>query len=93
MACISAPRPEEGFHQVTAFVGENAGGDLDPMIEFAAHADAEMRRHAPETLVVGAVNKPLHAGVNQRPCAHCAGLDRGIDGDARKSIIAHFLRS
>jgi hypothetical protein len=56
---------KEVLHQRAAFICQDVGLDLYPVIQNLRHADVKVCRHCAEAFVVGSVNESLYTSVNQ----------------------------
>jgi len=79
---------EKILHQLAAFGFEDAGCDLDAVIEFFAGAKLKMRLDRAETQIVGAEDEPSDTCIYQCSGAHCTGFDGCVNGRADKSVVA-----
>lgn len=80
---------EKILHKPAAFGFEDAGCDVDAVIELFAGAKLEMRLDGAETQVVGTENESRNAGIYKCSGAHRARFDCGIDGGSDEPIIVY----
>ncbi len=83
---LSAIR-EEGLDCSSAILSKHAGGYFNSMIETLVGEDFEARSDSAPFGVVGAVDQPRNARLDDCPGAHATGLDRGIKRRVRKPVI------
>ena len=74
------------------FFGEDAGGDVDLVIQFGAGEKLETGAESATLGIVGGVNESWDASLDDSAGAHGAGLERDIESGVGKAIVAEDLR-
>jgi hypothetical protein len=82
LCCRIATGAEEGSQESAALVGEDAGGDLDAVVECGVVHDGEDGAAGPGLGVGGGVDESGDAGVEDGSGAHGAGFEGDIEGAA-----------
>ncbi len=97
-SCLPVPsethlssRRKEGLQYRGAVRGQDAGGDLDAVIELRVVQQAEARAHRAAFRVVGTVHEPLDPRLQDCSGAHCAGLNRDVEGCRTQAMVAESL--
>ncbi len=68
--------------------GEDAGGNLDLVVEPRVGKDFEAGAYCPAAGVVGAIYKAGHASLDHGASAHAAGLDGDVQGGVGEAVVA-----
>src|SRR6266567_263218 len=75
-------------HQLAAFAFQDALDHFHSMIQLIGVTNVKVRFHGAGLFIGGAVNKQLHARLDQRTGAHRAGFKGRINGGVGQSEIA-----
>jgi len=75
---LLAASREESLQKDSRFGGENAGYNLDAMVEFRGREDFETGTEGAALRVVGGIYEAWDAALNDSAGAHGAGLQRNV---------------
>jgi hypothetical protein len=84
---------EKGLQEGSAFVGEDAGNNLHPVVEAGVGQDFETRTDCAAFGVVCSINETGDPGLNDRASAHAARLDGGKESGAGQAVVAELAGS
>ncbi len=80
------------FQECRGFIGENAGGDFDAVVELRMVEDGETGADGAAFHVICAVDEAGDARLDHSPGAHGAGLDGDVESRVEEAVIFDFLR-
>jgi hypothetical protein len=90
---LSASFDEKVGEDLATFVGEEAGGDFDFVVELGVVHDGEDRAAGSGFGVGGGVDEAGDSGVEDRSGTHGAGFEGGVEGAVFKAVVAEMLAS
>jgi hypothetical protein len=83
-----AARGKKGLQQRSRILGEKSWGDVDTVVEFARCQDFKAGAESSAFRIVGGIDKPRNACLNDGAGTHCARFERDVEGRVGKAIVA-----
>src|SRR5437763_8068173 len=81
------PRGEKRLQDCRALVCENAGGNIDAVVQARVVKHFKARSHSATLRIVAPIYQTRHTSLNHSACAHAARFQRDVQGGSCQSVV------